>query len=164
MYMSILHLCRVHTCQGNVREIYFFQGQGIVREFCDVSGKNEILQKCQGNVREFYIPDEARMFGPRYIFPAKFIKFPALIFSWKFEFVSGKSQGNVREFWSVLNVWTLLWHVYVIVKIWYYCEAVFEFWVYFSKQTLTLHFIYIMKRVSMAEKNCAKAMLQIGHS
>ena len=26
----------------------FFQGQGIVREFCDVSGKNEILQKCQG--------------------------------------------------------------------------------------------------------------------
>ena len=32
-----------------------FQGQGIVRELCDVSGKNEILQKCQGNVREFYI-------------------------------------------------------------------------------------------------------------
>ena len=26
----------------------FFQGQGIVREFCDVSGKNEILQKWQG--------------------------------------------------------------------------------------------------------------------
>ena len=26
----------------------FFQGEGIVREFCDVSGKNEILQKCQG--------------------------------------------------------------------------------------------------------------------
>ena len=25
----------------------FFQGQGIVREFCDVSGKNEI-EKCQG--------------------------------------------------------------------------------------------------------------------
>ena len=33
----------------------FFQGQGIVREFCDVSGKNEILQKCQENVIEFYI-------------------------------------------------------------------------------------------------------------
>ena len=33
----------------------FFQGQGIVRELRDVSGKNEILQKCQGNVREFYI-------------------------------------------------------------------------------------------------------------
>ena len=28
-----------------------FQGQGIIREFCDVSGKNEILQnvrECQG--------------------------------------------------------------------------------------------------------------------
>ena len=31
----------------------FFQSQGIVREFGDVSGKNEILQKCQGSVREF---------------------------------------------------------------------------------------------------------------
>ena len=34
----------------------FFQCDRIVREFCDVSGKTEILQKCQGNVREFYIP------------------------------------------------------------------------------------------------------------
>ena len=33
---------------------YFFQGQGIVREFHIVSGKNEILSKCQGIVREFY--------------------------------------------------------------------------------------------------------------
>ena len=24
----------------------FFQGQGILREFCDMSGKDEILQKC----------------------------------------------------------------------------------------------------------------------
>ena len=32
----------------------FFQGQGIVREFYVVSGKNEVLPKCQGNVREFY--------------------------------------------------------------------------------------------------------------
>ena len=32
----------------------FFQGQGIVREFYAVSGKNECLLKCQGNVREFY--------------------------------------------------------------------------------------------------------------
>ena len=32
----------------------FFQGQGIVREFYVVSGKNECLLKCQGNVREFY--------------------------------------------------------------------------------------------------------------
>ena len=32
--------------------IFFFQDQGIVREFCSVSGKNEILQemskKCRG--------------------------------------------------------------------------------------------------------------------
>ena len=41
-------------CQGNLNFL-FSQGQGFVREFCDVSGKNEILQKCQGNVREFYI-------------------------------------------------------------------------------------------------------------
>ena len=42
----------------NIREMsenFFFQGQGIVREFCDVLGKNEILQKAQGNVRELYI-------------------------------------------------------------------------------------------------------------
>ena len=32
----------------------FFQGQGIVREFYVVSGKNESLLKCQGDVREFY--------------------------------------------------------------------------------------------------------------
>ena len=31
----------------------FFQGQGIVREFYVVSGKNECFLKCQGNVREF---------------------------------------------------------------------------------------------------------------
>ena len=39
-------------CQGNQ---FFFQGQGIVREFYVVSGKNEFLLKCQGNVREFYL-------------------------------------------------------------------------------------------------------------
>ena len=33
----------------------FFQGQEIVREFCDVSGKNIILLKSQGNVREIWI-------------------------------------------------------------------------------------------------------------
>ena len=32
----------------------FFQGQGIVREFYVMSGKNECFLKCQGNVREFY--------------------------------------------------------------------------------------------------------------
>ena len=39
-------------CQRN---FFFFQVLGIVREFCDLSGKNEMLQKYQGNVREFYI-------------------------------------------------------------------------------------------------------------
>ena len=32
----------------------FFQGQGIVREFYVLSGKNECVLRCQGNVREFY--------------------------------------------------------------------------------------------------------------
>ena len=41
----------------------FFQGQGIVREFCDVSRKNEIFAKISGNFT--FQPDkEARMFGP----------------------------------------------------------------------------------------------------
>ena len=31
----------------------FFQGQGIVREFCKLSGKFGIFGKCQGTVREF---------------------------------------------------------------------------------------------------------------
>ena len=44
---------RVHTRQGNVREIKKIQGQGIVREIYVVSGKNECFLKCQGNVREF---------------------------------------------------------------------------------------------------------------
>ena len=32
-----------------------FQGQGIVREFHNLSGKIEFLPKCQGDVREFQI-------------------------------------------------------------------------------------------------------------
>ena len=48
-----------------------FQDQGMVREFCDVSGKNEILQK--KNVREMsgnftFHPHEAGMFGPNVSF------------------------------------------------------------------------------------------------
>ena len=35
-------------------KLKFFQGQGIVREFYVVSGKNECILKCRGNVREFY--------------------------------------------------------------------------------------------------------------
>ena len=80
-----------------------------VKELSANSGICQGKMKCCKNVREMsenfaFRPDEARMFGPRYIFLAKFIKFPALILSWKFEFMSGKSQGNVREFWSILNV------------------------------------------------------------
>ena len=96
---------RVREMSGKFK---FFQGQGIVKEFCDVSGKNEILQKCQGNVREFYILAWWSWdVWSRCIFFAKFIKFSAPILSGKFEFVSGKCQGIVREFWSVLHVWTL---------------------------------------------------------
>ena len=51
--------CRFHMIfmyeQGSYASgnFLFFQGQGIVREFHDVSGKNEILPKCQGIIREF---------------------------------------------------------------------------------------------------------------
>ena len=40
--------CRVLGVREMSEKFKFFQGQGIVREFCDVSVKNEILQKCQG--------------------------------------------------------------------------------------------------------------------
>ena len=70
---------------------------------------------CQGkmkfckNVREMsgnftFQPDEAGVFGPDVSFFAKFIKFSAPILSGKFEFVSRKCQGIVREVWSVLHV------------------------------------------------------------
>ena len=42
---------RVRELSGKFK---FFQGQGIVREFYVMSGKNECFLKCQGNVREFY--------------------------------------------------------------------------------------------------------------
>ena len=41
---------RVREMSGKLK---FFQGQGIVREFHNMSGKIEFLLKCQGNVREF---------------------------------------------------------------------------------------------------------------
>ena len=41
---------RVREMSGKFK---FFQGQGIVRDFYVVSGKNECFLKCQGNVREF---------------------------------------------------------------------------------------------------------------
>ena len=55
-------LCCIHTVDPlsgfiRVREMSgkfkIFQGQGIVREFHNLSGKIEFLLKCQGNVREF---------------------------------------------------------------------------------------------------------------
>ena len=67
-----------------------------------LSGKHKILQKdveeMSGNFT--FQPDEARMFGPRCIYNAKFIKFVA-------PYCQGNlnlCQGHVREFWSVLNV------------------------------------------------------------
>ena len=41
---------RVREMSGKFK---IFQGQGIIREFHNLSGKIEFLLKCQGNVREF---------------------------------------------------------------------------------------------------------------
>ena len=41
---------RIREMSGKFK---IFQGQGIVREFHNLSGKIEFLLKCQGNVREF---------------------------------------------------------------------------------------------------------------
>ena len=41
---------RVREMSGKLK---IFQGQGIVREFHNLSGKIEFLLKCQGDVREF---------------------------------------------------------------------------------------------------------------
>ena len=43
-------LPRVREKSGKLK---FFQGQGIVREFCKLSGKLRNIVKCQGIVREF---------------------------------------------------------------------------------------------------------------
>ena len=43
-------LPRVREKSGKLN---FFQGQGIVREFCKLSGKLRNIVKCQGVVREF---------------------------------------------------------------------------------------------------------------
>ena len=84
LYMS-------EKCQGKFK---FFQGQGIVREFFDMSGKNEILQKCQGNVRKFYISAcwNWDVWSRCFLF-ANFIKFSAPVPWGKFEFVSGNCLG-----------------------------------------------------------------------
>ena len=43
-------LPRVREKSGKLK---FFQGQGIVRQFCKLSGKLRNIVKCQGIVREF---------------------------------------------------------------------------------------------------------------
>ena len=51
-------LCRINKYSGFIRvremsrKLKNFQGQGIVREFHNLSGKIEFLLKCQGDVRE----------------------------------------------------------------------------------------------------------------
>ena len=49
------HNCRVHTHQGNVREIIKFSRSGNCQGILCCVRENECLLKCQGNVREFYI-------------------------------------------------------------------------------------------------------------
>ena len=78
-------------CQGNLN---FFK----VREFCDMSGKDEILQKCLGILHFNLMKLECLI--PMYLFFCcfffvffffffvKFIKFSVPILSGKFEFVS----------------------------------------------------------------------------
>ena len=48
--MSNTGFIRVREMSGKLK---IFQGQGIVREFHNLSGKIEFLLKCQGDVREF---------------------------------------------------------------------------------------------------------------
>ena len=50
MTISYLGLPCVREKSGKLN---FFQGQGIVREFCELSGKLKNIVKCQGIVREF---------------------------------------------------------------------------------------------------------------
>ena len=64
-----------------------FQGK---KKFC----KN--VRKMSGNFT--FQPDEAVMFGPDVSVLLNFIKFLAPVLSGKFEFMSGKCQGIVREF------------------------------------------------------------------
>ena len=88
-------------CQGN---LIFFK----VRELSGNSVMSKGKMKFCKNVREFYILTWwSWNVWSWCIFFAKFIKFLAPILPGKFEFVSGKCQGIVREFWSVLNLWTL---------------------------------------------------------
>ena len=48
--LSLTGFIHVREMSGKFK---IFQGQGIVREFHNLSGKIEFLLKCQGNFREF---------------------------------------------------------------------------------------------------------------
>ena len=48
--LRVTGFIRVREMSGKFK---IFQGQGIVREFHNLSGKIEFLLKCQGDVREF---------------------------------------------------------------------------------------------------------------
>ena len=50
LLVPITGFIRVREMSGKFK---IFQGQGIVRESHNLSGKIEFLLKCQGNVREF---------------------------------------------------------------------------------------------------------------
>ena len=50
MHVEHSGFIRVMEMSGKFK---IFQGQGIVREFLNLSGKIEFLLKCQGDVREF---------------------------------------------------------------------------------------------------------------
>ena len=67
--LTVTGFIRVREMSGKFK---FFQGQGIVREFYVVSGKNEFLLKCQGNVREFYnfqlVPNDEKQKMSREVF------------------------------------------------------------------------------------------------
>ena len=57
---------RVHTCQGNVREIYFFSRAGICQGILWCVSEKYNYAKMSGNFA--FQPDEARMFGPDVFF------------------------------------------------------------------------------------------------
>ena len=54
--MSTAGLPRVGEKSGKFK---FFQGQGIVREFCKLSGKFEIFEKCRNCQGILKIPDSS---------------------------------------------------------------------------------------------------------
>ena len=100
------------------------QGQGIVREFCEVSGKFWYLPKLMKNIMEFHIMSgkndhfrqhdspvstglltSSSLPGITYfqICSLETVIYTCYVFSGKYEYC----QGIVREFWRSLLLWTL---------------------------------------------------------